>query len=238
MLRVGICDDESAVRESLRLSLQQILRKENRIYEFSSGEGLLGWMEKHMGEIDLLFLDVEMHELSGMETARRLRAQDRQIVIVFVTGYPDYVFDGYSVGALDYLLKPVPLGRLEQVVKRAMTVLHMAAPENFTLKNADGIFRIPRENILYFYSDRRLVNLVTQGKSYTFYDKLDHVQQVAGPGFVRIHQRYLVRAAAVRQIEDDCVLIGGRSLPISRACRQGAMLAFARELLEGGQAPT
>ena len=125
MLRIGICDDVYDARLVLRSALERILERrhvEGRFFEFSSGEGLLRWLESHAGELDLVFLDMEMGELDGMETARRLRALDVGLQLVFVTGYADHVFDGYSVGALGYLLKPPGAEQLEEVLDRAAAV--------------------------------------------------------------------------------------------------------------------
>lgn len=102
MLRIGICDDIYDARLVLRAALERVLEKrrvQGQFREFSSGEGLLRWLESHAGELDLVFLDMEMGELDGMETARRLRAADAGLQLVFVTGYAEHVFDGYSVGA-------------------------------------------------------------------------------------------------------------------------------------------
>ncbi len=103
MLRIALCDDEWEVREAFRLQLEKVLIEgsEEIVYEFSSGTNAVSWLRKHPGEVDLLFLDIEMKGLSGMETAKKLREFDDSIIIVFVTGYTEYVFDGYSVGALD-----------------------------------------------------------------------------------------------------------------------------------------
>ena len=120
MLRIGICDDVYDARLVLRSALERILERrhvEGRFFEFSSGEGLLRWLESHAGELDLVFLDMEMGELDGMETARRLRAAAAGLQLVFVTGYAEHVFDGYSVGALGYLLKPPKAEQLEEVLE-------------------------------------------------------------------------------------------------------------------------
>ena len=106
MLRIGICDDNASARLTLRAALERSLeerRTEGRFFEFSSGEGLLGWLSKHLGELDLVFLDIEMRALDGMATARRLRQLDETLQLVFVTGYAEHVFDGYAVGALGSL---------------------------------------------------------------------------------------------------------------------------------------
>lgn len=236
MLRIGICDDLYDARMTLRAALERALDRrqtEARFWEFSSGEGLLRWLESHSGELDLVFLDMEMGDLDGMETARRLRAMDEGLQLVFVTGYADHVFDGYSVGALGYLMKPPKPEQLSEVLDRCMAALCREGAKAFVCRSGDTTYRIPKRNILYFYSDRRQVTCVTAGRDYTFYGKLDEVAQDAGSGFVRIHQRYLVRAGAVERVEGSEVYVGGTSLPVSRACQQTALVALTRAMLEG-----
>lgn len=238
MLQIGICDDESGARESLQFSCERILREQGddlQFYAFSSGEGVLRWLEKHPDELDILFLDIEMNGISGMETAKRIRERNERLILVFVTGYADYVFDGYAVNALDYVLKPCRESRLQAVLRRALGQLHRLAPEVFTIKNADGIFRIPKQKILYLKSDRRLLTLVTRERSYTYYGKLDESEQILGAGFLRLHQRWLARMDAIERIEGACAWVGGEALPISRANHQRVLLAFARGLLRGGE---
>lgn len=237
MLRIGFCDDDSAARESLQLACERVLRDRDRelqFYAFSSGEGALRWLEKHPGELDILFLDIEMGGINGMETARRIRTQDSRLVLVFVTGYADYVFDGYAVAALDYILKPCRDDRLRGVLQRALGTLHHLAPETFVIRSAEGLFRIAKDSILYLMSDKRVITLVTPQRPYRYYGKLDEAEAELGDGFLRLHQRYLARTAAIERIEGQTAWVGGEPLPISRANHQKAMLAFARNLL-GGQ---
>ena len=204
MLRIGICDDIYDARLVLRAALERVLEKrrvQGQFREFSSGEGLLRWLESHAGELDLVFLDMEMGELDGMETARRLRAADAGLQLVFVTGYAEHVFDGYSVGALGYLLKPPKAEQLEEVLDRAQAALVRDLDRAYICRSGDTHYRIPIANILYFVSDRRQVACVTAGREYTFYGKLDTVAAEVGADFVRIHQRYLVRTG------DDAIVV-------------------------------
>ena len=237
MLRIGICDDLADARLVLRSALERILetRKiQGQFFEFSSGETLLRWYDHHAGELDVVFLDMELHELDGMETARRLRAADAGLQLVFVTGYADHVFDGYSVGALGYLMKPPKQEQLEPVLNRVQTALVRDLDRAYICRSGDTHYRVPIANILYFASDRRQVQCVTEGRTYTFYGKLDAVAAEVGDGFVRIHQRYLVRAGAVDRMEGgEVVLRDGRRLPVSRSCQQSALLALTRAELEG-----
>ena len=97
MLRIGICDDMQDARFALRCALERALEQRNmeaEFFEFSAGEWLLRWLENHAGELDLVFLDLEMGELDGIATARKLRAADEGLQIGFVTAYADRVFDG------------------------------------------------------------------------------------------------------------------------------------------------
>ena len=237
MLRIGICDDLADARLVLRSALERILENkkiQGQFFEFSSGETLLRWYDHHAGELDVVFLDMELHELDGMETARRLRAADAGLQLVFVTGYADRVFDGYSVGALGYLMKPPKQEQLAQVLDRAQAALYRGLDRAYICRSGDTRYRIPVANILYFVSDRRQVTCVTAGRDYTFYGKLDAVAAEVGDGFVRIHQRYLVRAGAVDRMESgEVVLRDGRRLPVSRSCQQSALLALTRAELEG-----
>lgn len=238
MLHIGICDDESGARESLQLACERVLREQGnelRFYAFSSGEGVLRWIEKHPDELDILFLDIEMGGVSGMEAAKRIRERDERLILVFVTGYADYVFDGYGVNALDYVLKPCRDSRLQAVLRRALGQLHRLAPEVFTIKNAEGVFRVPKSKIRYLKSDRRVLTVVTGERSYTYYGRLDDAERILGAGFLRLHQRFLARADAIERIEGASAWVGGEPLPISRANRQRVLLAFARGLLLGGE---
>ena len=236
MLRIGICDDSADARIALRAALERALdrrRGAGTFFEFSSGEGLLRWLEKHAGELDMVFLDIEMGELDGMETARRLRAADEGLQLVFVTGYTDYVFDGYSVGALGYLMKPAQPERLDEVLDRGLEARLREEDKVFLCRSGETMYRIPKKAILYFASDRRQVSCVSTARTYTFYGKLDEVERTVGDSFVRVHQRYLVRAGAVERMDGGQIFLGEEVLPVSRAHRSAALAALARTALEG-----
>lgn len=240
MLRIAICDDETEARDALRFQLEKIIDEETEeiVYEFTSGINAEKWLRKYPGQIDLLFLDVEMDGMNGMETAEKIRTFDENLLIVFVTGYQDYVFDGYRVGALDYVMKPVGLQRLREVHDRVRHILNERMQKTFIVKNSDGVYRFQYEDILYFYSDRRLVNLVTARGTYPFYEKLDVLEEKLGNSFVRIHQRYLVNGKKVLHMDRTSLDILGQdkkmqTLPMSRALKESATAKLARMMLTG-----
>lgn len=233
MLRIALCDDESEARDALCIQLEKALIEgsEEVVYEFSSGSRALSWLQNHPGEIDLLFLDVDMNGLNGMETAEKIREFDKNLIIVFVTGYADYVFDGYRVGALDYILKPVSMQKLMDLLHRVRGKLAREESQSYTLKNTEGTWRFRLQDILYFYSDRRKVNLVTAYGEYPFYAKLDAVETGLGMQFVRIHQRYLVNSDHVAYLGNDSVTVCGKKLPCSRKYKETATAKIARSMI-------
>ncbi len=234
MLRIAICDDSEDDREILKSLLEKcyISADEDVVYEFSSGKNAVSFLQKHPGEIDLLFGDIEMPNLSGMEAAEAIRAFDASIQLIFVTGYPDYVFDGYRVGAMDYLVKPVKEDRLREVLERIRTLLGYKS-RCYCLKNTEGSYRFYYSDISYFYSDKRKIVLVSKGKEIDFYGKLDALETELDDSFVRIHQRYLVNASHVEKIGHSSVMVDGRELPVSRSLKEGAVKKLAAAMMKG-----
>ena len=107
MLTIGICDDEKEIREKIKNVVEKTMFDDDRDYRiktFSSGEELL---QENVGEIDILFLDILMGDINGMDTARKIRENDKNMEIIFITSLVDYISDGYEVRAYRYLLKPV-----------------------------------------------------------------------------------------------------------------------------------
>ena len=107
MIRIALVEDEAEVRAQLQGYVQRHTRQygtEFAVTEFADGMELL---DDYRPVYDILFLDVEMKHLDGMETARRVRELDRDVIIVFITNMAQYAIGGYAVGALDYVLKPV-----------------------------------------------------------------------------------------------------------------------------------
>lgn len=233
MLRIAICDDEAEVRDTLRFQLEKILAEDTEeiVYEFSAGTNAVSWLKKHPGEVDLLFLDIEMKGSGGIDTARQIREFDENIMIVFLTGYADYVFDGYSVGALDYIMKPATAERLIDLLHRIRVKMKREENQTFSFKNADGTWRFPLKDILYFSSDRRKARLVTENGVYTFYAKLNDIEQKLGGQFVRIHQRYLVNPVQVDYLGGGLVTVNGEELPCSRKYKEQAAKKIARSMM-------
>lgn len=236
MLRIGICDDESDVRDSLRFQLEKILdeKTEQIVYEFSDGLVASNWVKKHPGEIDLLFLDIEMEKQNGMETAKIIREYDKDIAFAFVTGYTEYVYEGYEVEAIGYFIKPISLKQLNTLIERMRKKLQEKDMDDYyCFKNADGTYRISKKDILFLESDKRQIHIKTLTQDFVIYGKLNDIEQdFAKDSFVRIHNRYLVNSKHVAHIGTDSLLINSEKLPFSRSHKKEAIQALAKQLIK------
>ena len=234
MINIGICDDEASMRRLLRAPLEQklqLLGADYRIYEYDCGETLLTRPETEW--LDILFLDIEMKLLSGMETARNLRKRDSHTLLIFVTAYPDFVFQGYEVHAFHYILKPYENQKIMKVLEQAIKELGQNREHYFTLEQKSGTTKIPAKKILAFSSDRRKIIIsLEDGNKLEFYGKLDAVETDLPDYFIRCHNRHLVNLNYVTALEKDGCTLRSQSFPVSRAYRQSVEIAFARLLLQ------
>lgn len=232
MLTIGICDDEAKMRKALRVPLEkklQLLGEEYRILEFDCGESLLS--HSQTDGLDLLFLDIEMKELNGMDTAKALRRRESNVILIFVTAYPDFVFQGYEVHAFHYILKPYEERKIADVLEQAHKELGRHEEQFFTIEQKSGTIRIPLKKIAAFVSDRRKITVLTDDGQPEFYGKLCDIQTDLPDYFIRIHNRYLVNLNFVTALEKDGCLCAGQLLPVSRTYRQQLEIAFAKALL-------
>lgn len=167
-----------------------------------------------------------------MATAREIRKKTTAPEIIFVTSYPDFVFQGYEVQALNYILKPYRREKIVSVLHTALERLGRDTEKYYLVESKGQTLRLPLDQVRYFSSDRRSVNAVTPEDFYTFYKKLSELETELPENFVRIHNRYLVNLKHVQSIQGNSVLIGEEELPVSRSCKQDLAIAFAKYMLE------
>lgn len=232
MLEIVICDDEKALRNDLFKIVEQELDlcgEEFRIREFECGEDLI--REFDAKPCDILFLDIEMKELNGMEAAKILRKKHAACQIIFITSYPDFVFQGYEVSALNYILKPYKTEKIRSILQTALQRLQIETECYFILEQKSGSFKLPLSQVKYFLSEKRQIHAVTTSQSYTFYGKLNDIEAKLPDSFIRIHNRYLVNLKYIQAIDGNQVLLKQEVLPVSRSCKQTLSIAFAKYML-------
>ncbi|MDV5106414.1 LytTR family DNA-binding domain-containing protein [Clostridium perfringens] len=166
MFSIALCEDNSLQREELKNNLSKVLDEigvEYKLLTFETGEDLL---REYPENLDMLFLDIQMGELTGMETARKVRKYDDKVEIIFITALWDYIQKGYEVRAFRYLIKPVKFKELqEQVTTCVENILHKRYTY-ITIKDKNNVLKIRTEDILFLETFERKVIIHTNSQDY------------------------------------------------------------------------
>ncbi len=238
MMRIAICDDEANTRAYL-LSLIQAQPYPCEIAEYACADDCLADPQK----IDLLFLDIELNPSGnspdGMALARKIREQNTtaQPVIIFVTGYEQYVFDAFDVGAFQYLLKPVDEKKFAQVFTRAAAQIETAREKPgrvLTLQTSNTNRSVPLDHIHYIESSDHKVVLHLKDGRLSYYAKIGDLELELQDQFFRIHKGYLVNLSYVSGYsKTEVTLTNGETLLLSKYKYQDFVKAYLRFLKRG-----
>lgn len=228
-MKLALCDDNPQEREYIKkLVLQWQTESEAKIslQEFSSAEELLFSYPDFPP--DILLLDIEMSGMNGVELAKTLRARSDFSQIIFITGYPEFIADGYDVSALHYLLKPARPEKLFEVLDRAAANISRAQ-RAVILKTADGIQRVSVEKILYAEAFSHTVSFVCSDQSYETRSTISEARNLLGDGFVQCHRSYLVGLKYVKTVGNkEVILDNGLRLPVSRQLYKEVKTAYLK----------
>ena len=171
-------------------------------------------------QYQILFLDIDMDERSGMDIARRVRELHLDTILIFVTNYPEFSIEGYEVRAFRYLLKQEMQQKLPLYFRDALAEIPHGKKELRFSVNAEP-YRVAYKDILYLESRQRIVVLHTENPLQggdRFYGKLEDMEnELASDGFLRIQKSYLVNMAHIKKLNyDKVVLSNGEELPVSQ----------------------
>ena len=220
MLQIAICDDEQFYREKIKYLLEEYLQAKGMLYTlhlFLSGEDFLEQCENNV-RFDIVFLDISMEEVDGIQAAQRIRSFHSDTYIVFVTAFIDYALEGYKVNAVRYLMKDTLEIALEECMNAILQKMQVA---RVTFSFLEGEKRLYTDNILYVESrgHKSIFHYMeSEMVSYQIYDKLDSVERnLEGYGFLRIHKSYLVNMKHIRKISNYIVSLDtGEELHVPR----------------------
>lgn len=205
-MNIAICDDDDRIKEGVKDILKEAFPSAE-VRDFSSGNKLLEAAGKEYLP-DIVLLDIAMEGMNGMETARRLKELS-DMLIIFVTGVKEQVFQAFDVGAFHYLLKPVEKEKLISVVAKAIAE---AEKNNVQLKfmmvkTADGYRKVNIADILYVESDGRKVILHMKQEILEFYDRMEELEKRLGAGFYRCHRGYIVSLEQIRGYDSASIVV-------------------------------
>ncbi len=217
MYKLAICDDSPADTLYLQGLVSKWAKKASEAIEvqtFASAEAFLFQYEEDKS-FDILLLDIEMAEMDGVTLAKKVRSGNQEVQIVFITGYNDYIADGYEVEALHYLLKPVKEEKLFEVLERAVVKL-ARNEQTLMLDTADGTVRVPLYEIRWIEVQRNYVT-IHAAEDYTVKKSLSEVEAELDEGFMRTGRSFIVNLKQVRRIgKTEVILADGSTVPLSR----------------------
>lgn len=207
--KIAVCDDVAIERDMLCTLLHRFDDKQ-LIRQFPCGEELLRSQER----FDLVFLDIYMGGMTGMETARLLQSKNRKLPIVFLTSTADFAVESYEIRAFDYIVKPLQPKRLEMVWERFCSE-YRRSPRFFVVNIAGKAEKLPYEQIEFLESDRHYVTIhMTDRASIRLQGRLDDLEQsFDDPRFLRCHQSFLVNLSLAEAMDEDFIMRSGVHVP-------------------------
>lgn len=224
-MRVAVCDDEKVYRDAITEHLKPFkeINPEIIVDEFCCGENLLAAYEQ--GErFDLIFLDVEMKELSGVDTAQKIRVLDTTVILIFITSHTKYVPEAFIVNAFQFLVKPVGKEVFNKEFERALTTYKkMKYKYQIMVKGKPIILEV--KDILYIETFGRRLRAVTNTNIYEFNGSISaEEKKLAGYGFARCHKGVLVNMHYIFRSENNSfVLLNEQTVPISKHYKNEAL---------------
>ncbi|MDE6209782.1 MAG: LytTR family DNA-binding domain-containing protein [Lachnospiraceae bacterium] len=237
MLNIAICDDDLIFASRIETILLEISRYrliEMDIEVYSDGSEL--WKDVFSGKVfDLLYLDIEMVQLNGIDVAKRIRENNTSVIIIYISNYDNYFIELFEVEPFRFIKKPVDekifLSYFDKAYERIIQ-----DEAYFEYKFNKIPHKILTKDIIYFESSGRLIKVLDTNGEGKFYGKLNILERQLQSGkisFLRIHQSYLVNYCFIKEISfSKVVLMDGTELQISED-RQKAIRARYNELLGG-----
>lgn len=220
VLKIALCDDSNAAIDKYANLLVSCAKKHHLelwLSSFASGEALLFQLSEKPDQFDIIYLDIYMHHMDGIETARKLRELSCNAQIVFLTSCPDYVYDAFDVHAVHYLLKDaVTVERFEEVFLRAVKLAEKKEKEQFAFEFQGKKRMVPLDRISHFEIWRRVVTVHHDGRMDKFYSSMERLEeQLANKDFVRVHRSFLVHLPYIAQLQTGNLLMrNGVSIPV------------------------
>ena len=217
MIRIAICDDEKHMSDHIRAMASDFFRKKNReiqLRTFLSGEDLLNYD----GQIDILFLDIQMKGMDGLETARKLRADKFRGFLIFITVLKEMVFQSFEVQAYDYLVKPVDEKQFGKTMERLYTSMQNASEDSLLVQQGYERRIVPKDEIVFCeIIDRKIYLNLTSGEVVDYYERIENLESKLDSHFFRCHRSYLINLKHLKGYKNGTAYMdNGKEVPVSR----------------------
>lgn len=227
MIRIALVEDDAACRQML---MDYLARYEEecaevfRISQFTDGTEIVN---DYKANYDIILLDIDMRFMDGMTAAERIRKQDMEVVIIFVTNMPQYVMQGYTVGAMDYVLKPITYYAFSQRIDRAIQRMKRRRKRYIAVTNQSGMIKLDVSQITYIeVRDHELVYHTKKDTISTKGTLSDAHQMLNDRTFFRCNKSFLINLEYVEAVRNYDVQIGDMWLPVSRTKKKALLDAL------------
>lgn len=195
MLKICVLEDEAAQMERMKAYLQKF-QSEHADFEYvlDAYKNAFDLLEHYKRDVDLLFLDIRVPDMSGMEVAHRIREADQNVMIIFVTNLTQYAIEGYSVNAFDYILKPLAYNSFSSKLERALRMLSYRSSDiTLDLRTRDGGRRVSADSITYIEISNHDIIVHVGAEQIRQWGTLSKLEaQLREAHFVRCSSSYLV----------------------------------------------
>ena len=234
MYEIGICDDGENICSQLEKYLCQYAKEKSFQFDilvWYSGEELRDYLTQG-GHLDILFLDIELFKMSGIEVGNYIRSEldNLGLQLVYISGKSSYAQQLFKTQPLDFLVKPIMYEQMCSTMEMAIKIIRRKM-ERFEFQQGKDHFYVSQGNIIYFESQGRKIKIVTPNDVYEFYGKLKEIQKDLSEDFLEIHQSYLINRERVQRYTYEAVeMENGDILSISQNKRK-----HIREVLLRGE---
>lgn len=217
MVNIAIVEDDKDQAEQLESALIRYSNEFRVPLKTTVYYNAKVFLSKYSGEYDIVFMDILMPMMNGMDASRLLREKDDKVMVIFVTNMQQYAIQGYEVGAFDFILKPVRYPEFKLKFTRAMNkLMPQKKVASILIKSESGMVRLTPEQILYVEVQQHHCVYHTKQGDFRQYQTMKSVEAQLGEyGFARCNNYLLVNLAYVRKIDGMSVHIGNTALPIS-----------------------
>lgn len=232
MIKIILLEDQDKQAEAITGLLRRYEEKNGECFEVVRYSRAIDLLENYSCDADILLLDIQIPDMLGIEVARRLRQKDTTVIIMFVTSFSQYAIEGYSVEAMDYILKPVSFAPFSAKLARALRVIKQRQTEGImmSVKTKTNIRRFPSSKLAYIeVINHNLIYHLTDGTILSQWGSLGRVEEeLREYYFVRCNSGYLVNLRYVETIKGNYVIVNGDSLKISAPKRKEFLGAVAQ----------
>lgn len=233
MIHIAIVEDHEQETQALMNFLTQYASKNCLQFQIAHFRDAIQLIDKYKANYDLIFMDIKLPGLSGMEAAKRIRQIDHGVTLVFVTSMAQYAVEGYSVEAFDYILKPINFYAFQLKLKRILSHVGSGHREGIVIRTAGDTVSLRPRDICYVEVEGHYLNWHTHNKIYRSLGPLKSIGRDLPDSYCAISRWYVVNMQYITAVEGNDVIVNGERLRIGRSYKQRFLQSYAEYMVGG-----